>query len=100
MASIASTVSKSFIPMGMERRRRYWLSPATMPSQSWFSTCIGSSLSAGRAGGAGDQPALVQHHDALGHREHHIHVVFGEEYGKRPLTGEALDERHESPTLR
>ena len=34
MASISSTVSKSFMPMGMERSRRYWLRPATIASQS------------------------------------------------------------------
>ena len=34
MASISSTVSKSFIPMGIERSRRYWLRPLTRASQS------------------------------------------------------------------
>ena len=34
MASISSTVSKSFMPMGIVRRRRYWLRPLTMASQS------------------------------------------------------------------
>ncbi|OGL07947.1 MAG: hypothetical protein A3I17_07865 [Candidatus Rokubacteria bacterium RIFCSPLOWO2_02_FULL_72_37] len=34
IASIASTVSKSFMPIGIERRRRYWLSPSTIPFQS------------------------------------------------------------------
>ena len=34
MASISATVSKSFIPMGMLRRRRYWFRPVMIASQS------------------------------------------------------------------
>ena len=30
----------------------------------------------------GDQPALMQHGDLLGDREHDIHVVLGEEQGE------------------
>ena len=40
IASISSTVSKSFMPMGIERRRRYWLSPLTIASQSYRSVVM------------------------------------------------------------
>src|SRR5512147_532382 len=44
IASISSTVSKSFMPIGIERRRRYWLRPFTIASQSNLSVVMASSL--------------------------------------------------------
>ena len=43
MASISSTVSKSFIPIGIDRRCRYWLSPLTIASQSYVSVVMAAS---------------------------------------------------------
>src|SRR5260370_20285813 len=40
IASISSTVSKSFMPIGIERRRRYWLRPFTIASQSYLSVVV------------------------------------------------------------
>ena len=47
MASISSTVSKSFIPIGIERRCRYWLSPLTIASQSYVSVVMAASCRGG-----------------------------------------------------
>src|ERR1700675_208367 len=47
MASISSTVSKSFMPIGIDRRCRYWLSPLTIASQSYVSVVMAASCRGG-----------------------------------------------------
>ena len=46
----------------------------------------------GRA--VGDHAALVQHGDAIGGAEHHVHVVLGEQQRQAALAGDAAQQLH------
>jgi hypothetical protein len=43
----------------------------------------------------GNQAAAVQHQDAVGMFEHHVHVVLGEEDADRLFAGDARGEPHQ-----
>ena len=47
----------------------------------------------------GDQAAAVEHEDAVGMLEHHVHVVLGEEHADRLLAGDARGEPHQFDAL-
>jgi hypothetical protein len=47
----------------------------------------------------GDDAALVEHGDALGNGEDHLHVVLREEKGEAALARDALDELDRLPRL-